>query len=80
MLHEFDQGYYLVLDFFRNVWMVQVDDEHTIPVPTISNEVTAGETLFLSNFPSYSFEFDELLKIFEDVDDSDEEQEKEGDE
>jgi hypothetical protein len=38
MLHEFYQGYHLVLDFFRNDWMVQVDDEHTILVPTISNE------------------------------------------
>ena len=48
-LHEFDQGYHLVLDFFRTDWMVQVNDEHTIPVPIISNEVTADKR--------YSFDF-----------------------
>ena len=80
MSHEFDQGYHLVLDFFRNDWMVQVNDEHTIPVPIISNEVTADETPFLSNLPGYSFDFYEPFEIFESVDDSDEEQEKAGDE
>jgi hypothetical protein len=80
MLHEFDQGYHLMLDFFRNDWMVQVNDEHTIPVPIISNEVTVGETPFLSNLPRHSFDFYEPFEIFEGVDDSDEEQEKDGDE
>jgi hypothetical protein len=87
MLHEFDQGYHLVLDFFRNDWMVQVDDEHTIPVPIISNEVTEGETPFLDNLPNNSFNDHRPFEIFEDVYDSDEdvhdsgeEQEKEGDE
>lgn len=80
MFHKFDQGYHLVLDFFRNDWMVQVDDEHTIPVPIISNEVTAGETSFLSSLPRYSARFSPPFRIFEDIDDSDKEQEKEGDE
>ena len=69
MLHEFDQGYHLVLDFFCNDWMVQVDDEHTIPLLIISNEVTAGETPFLNNVPYYSDDY-KLFKIFEDEYDS----------
>jgi hypothetical protein len=80
IFHEFDQGYQLVLDFFRNDWMVQVDEEHKIPTPIISNEAKAGETPFLSSIPRCSFGFCEPFEIFEDVNDSDAEQEKEGDE
>jgi hypothetical protein len=72
MLHEFDQGYHLVLDFFRNDWMVKVDDEHTIPVPIITNEIPQGEATFVSTLPDYFFDFGEPFKIFEDEDDSDE--------
>jgi hypothetical protein len=56
MLHEFDQGYHLVLDFFRNDWMVRVDDEHTIPVPVITNEdIEAEESPFLNRVgPDFS--------------------------
>jgi hypothetical protein len=78
MFHKFDQGYHLVLDFFRNDWMVQTVDEHMIPVQIISNEVTAGKTPFLSSLPRYSFGLQKPFKIFEDVDGLDKEQEKEG--
>jgi hypothetical protein len=77
MLHEFDQGYHLVLDFFRNDWMVRVDDEHTIPVPIISNELseaTEDESPFLSRVRPHWSDLDELLEISEDSDDSDKEQ------
>lgn len=33
-------GYHLVLDFFRNDWMVQTNDAHKIPVPIITNDIT----------------------------------------
>lgn len=32
-------GYHLVLDFFRNDWMVQVDPARKVPVPVITNDV-----------------------------------------
>ena len=37
-LHKYKQGYHLVLDFFRNDWMVKVDDSQTIPLPVITND------------------------------------------
>jgi hypothetical protein len=43
MWRKYDHGYQLVLDFFRNDWMVRVDDDRTIPVPVISND-SDGET------------------------------------
>jgi hypothetical protein len=59
MLHEFDEGYHLVLDFFRNDWMVQVDDEHTIPVPVITNE-DIEEAAFLNRVdPDFSLSSDD---------------------
>ena len=36
---EFEQGYRFCLDFFRNDWVVSVDDERKIPVPVVTNEV-----------------------------------------
>jgi hypothetical protein len=48
MLHSFDRGYHLALDFFRNDWMVHVDDEHTIPVPRIRNKPTAWDTPYFA--------------------------------
>ena len=70
MLHEFGQGYHLLLGFFRNYWMVEVDDEHTIPVPIISNEVPAGETPFLSKLPCYSSDFYKPFMVFKDIDEA----------
>lgn len=38
--HEYPGlGYHFVVDFFRNDWMIKVDDEHKIPVPVITNDV-----------------------------------------
>jgi hypothetical protein len=71
MLHEFDQGYHLVLDFFRNDWMIRVDDERIIPVPTVLDEATPGETPFLNNILYYSENY-RPFEIFEDEYDSDE--------
>lgn len=39
-IQRFDQGYHLMLDFFRNDWMVRVDDQHKIPIPVITNDIT----------------------------------------
>lgn len=36
--HEYDQGYQLSLDFFRNDWMVRID-EQTIPLPDVSERL-----------------------------------------
>jgi hypothetical protein len=48
MWHESDHGYQLVLDFFRNDWMVRVDDDRTIPVPVISNDPNGEDGDFLA--------------------------------
>jgi len=38
--HEYEgMGYHMVMDFFRNDWMVQVDYSRTIPVPVVINDV-----------------------------------------
>lgn len=37
LFHEFEDGFHLILDVFRNDWMVEVDEENTIPVPVIHN-------------------------------------------
>ena len=37
-LHEYPRGYQLGLDYFRNDWMVHVDDQRMIPVPKVSDE------------------------------------------
>ncbi|KAK0619134.1 hypothetical protein B0T14DRAFT_431049 [Immersiella caudata] len=33
------EGYHLRMDFFRNDWMVRVDEERKVPVPVVTNEV-----------------------------------------
>ncbi|KXX74537.1 hypothetical protein MMYC01_209714, partial [Madurella mycetomatis] len=39
VFHEYGGlGYHLVLDFFRNDWMVQVDPARKVPVPVITND------------------------------------------
>jgi len=70
LLHEFDEGFHFVLDLFRNDWMVEVDDERTIPIPTISNtwpeEEAEGSGFVRRLFPDDHdiswFPLDELLK------------------
>lgn len=38
--HEYPGlGYHFVVDFFRNDWMIKVDDRHTILVPVITNDL-----------------------------------------
>ncbi|KAI5458306.1 hypothetical protein BGZ63DRAFT_61370 [Mariannaea sp. PMI_226] len=44
-LNECPHGYQLTLDFFRNDWMVEVDDERTIFLPEIS-ELPENRTAF----------------------------------
>jgi len=68
ILQEFDQGYHLMLDFFRNDWMVQVDDEYTIPVPIITNKEMMYETPFLDSLPPPSFDMNELFENPEEAD------------
>lgn len=43
----YPQGYRLILDFFRNDWMVHVDMDHTVPVPTISEYAEEGQAPYL---------------------------------
>ena len=40
--HKYKRGYHLVLDFFRNDWMVKLDDSQTIPLPVITNDLSEG--------------------------------------
>ncbi|GAB1316685.1 Prolyl 4-hydroxylase alpha subunit Fe(2+) 2OG dioxygenase domain-containing protein [Madurella fahalii] len=41
VFHEYPGlGYHLVLDFFRNDWMVQIDHARMVPVPVITNDVS----------------------------------------
>lgn len=72
MLHEFNNDYHLVLDFFRNDWMVRVDDEHTIPLPVITNDLLkAVELPFLHRVRPDCSDTEDLLDISEDSDYSD---------
>ncbi|KAM5347431.1 hypothetical protein ACJ41O_010436 [Fusarium nematophilum] len=50
MLHQFLQGYQFGLDFFRNDWMVQVEDERTVPVPNVVEDLSADDTEMESAF------------------------------
>ncbi|KAK4446747.1 hypothetical protein QBC34DRAFT_355942 [Podospora aff. communis PSN243] len=39
--HEYEgEGYHLTMDFFRNDWMVKVEDERQVAVPVITNDVS----------------------------------------
>jgi hypothetical protein len=64
--HESDQGYHLKLDFFRNDWVLRVDDEYKIPVPVISNDIDydgEGGAGFLLRVGDYNFDFQDGLEI-----------------
>jgi hypothetical protein len=39
MFHEFEDGWHLVLDLFRNDWMVIVDEDKVVPLPVITNDL-----------------------------------------
>lgn len=70
ILHEFDQGYHLVLDFFRNDWMVRVDDERKIPVPIISKHRLPKKRLFINRLPNCDVDSYHPLLNLEDGDNS----------
>ncbi|KID77521.1 uncharacterized protein G6M90_00g096470 [Metarhizium brunneum] len=45
--HEFEQGFELVVDFFRNDWMVRVDGARVVPVPRVTERpVEEGDNPF----------------------------------
>ncbi|CAI6087917.1 unnamed protein product [Clonostachys chloroleuca] len=58
---EFEEVYQLSLDFFRNDWMLRVDDKRTIPVPDLT-EKPEDETPFSEKIPETA---DGMEKIFE---------------
>jgi hypothetical protein len=41
--HEFQQGFQLTVDFFRNDWMVDVDAERAVPVPILTEKPVEEE-------------------------------------
>lgn len=47
-LTECRQGYQLGLDFFRNDWMVQVDEDVVVPMPDINENLFDGGVEFMS--------------------------------
>ncbi|KAH8660515.1 hypothetical protein BX600DRAFT_514115 [Xylariales sp. PMI_506] len=66
---DHDQGFQLMVDFFRNDWVrtSRVDDENTIAVPTITNDLDLDEPTchpsFLDTVGSFDFDFTNGLKI-----------------
>jgi hypothetical protein len=53
VFHESGKGYHLVLDLFRNDWMIQVDEDCKVPVPVIINDLPVaedGDPTFVSPF------------------------------
>jgi hypothetical protein len=63
LFHEYEQGYHLVVDLFRNDWMMKVDDAREIAVPVISNDLSEGieETSFWSEIGVDEDDVDELI-------------------
>ncbi|CAG9962882.1 unnamed protein product [Clonostachys byssicola] len=59
--HKCEEGYQLSLDFFRNDWMVRVDDKRTVPVPDLT-EKPEDEAPFSEKIPETA---DGMDKIFE---------------
>ncbi|CEL04085.1 hypothetical protein ASPCAL05217 [Aspergillus calidoustus] len=39
VFYESEDGWHLVLDLFRNDWMVSVDEDKAVPLPVITNDV-----------------------------------------
>lgn len=50
LFRECKEGYHLVLDLFKNDWMVRVDDTKKVSLPVISNDLMAGEE---DGFPTF---------------------------
>ncbi|KAH7137851.1 hypothetical protein EDB81DRAFT_948974 [Dactylonectria macrodidyma] len=65
-LHQLPQGYQLGLDFFRNDWMVQVDDERTIPVPNVAEDLATDEieSAYLSKISEPTKDMKRLFDYF----------------
>ncbi|KAL4885765.1 hypothetical protein BJY04DRAFT_179172 [Aspergillus karnatakaensis] len=42
LFHEYREGWHLVVDLFKNDWMVNADKGRTIKVPVISNDLETG--------------------------------------
>ncbi|KAL4864441.1 hypothetical protein BDV12DRAFT_11833 [Aspergillus spectabilis] len=70
LFHEYEQGYHLVVDLFRNDWMVKVDDTRKIAVPVISNDISDGieETTFWSEVGVEEDDVDEVIGDFGSLD------------
>lgn len=62
-LHETPRGYKLGLDFFRNDWMVQVDEKRTIPVPYVNEDLGMDKvgSEFLNKITEPTEEIREML-------------------
>ncbi|KAJ1324373.1 transcription elongation factor SPT5 [Microdochium nivale] len=64
--------YHFMLDFFRNDWVVKMDDGYVVPIPIIANDIDAEEmgqgeeSAFLSKTPGYDFDFARGLEIQSD--------------
>ncbi|KAG8421832.1 hypothetical protein J3458_003674 [Metarhizium acridum] len=57
--HEFEQGFELVVDFFRNDWMVGVDGARVVPVPRVTQRpVEEGENPFFERLVDEDGEVD----------------------
>ncbi|KPM42108.1 hypothetical protein AK830_g4446 [Neonectria ditissima] len=63
-LHESPEGYTLGLDFFRNDWMLKVDEEHSIPVPDLS-ERPDDETPFVIRIPESAEGMERVFNYWE---------------
>ncbi|KAF7554985.1 hypothetical protein G7Z17_g2521 [Cylindrodendrum hubeiense] len=63
-LNESPQGYKLGLDFFRNDWMVKVDDNHSIPVPDLL-ERPEDEAMFSSRVPEATEGMEKIFDYWE---------------
>ncbi|CAH0055538.1 unnamed protein product [Clonostachys solani] len=62
--HECEEGYQLSLDFFRNDWMVRVDDKRTIPMPDLT-ERPEDETPFSDKIPKTAEGMERMFEYFE---------------
>ncbi|VUC31597.1 unnamed protein product [Clonostachys rosea] len=61
--HECREGYQLSLDFFRNDWMVRVDDKRTIPIPDLT-EKPEDETPFSEKIPETADGMEKMFGYF----------------
>lgn len=67
-LTECRQGYQLGLDFFRNDWMVQVDEDVAVPIPDINENLFDGGVEFMSTIEEPTGEMRKLVDYWHDSD------------